>query len=398
MRHPFLLSLLVALPVAVCLAEQAVPTFTKLQLTDKFYCEGAASADFNKDGKLDVVSGPFWYEGPGFQTKHEVRPAQAFDPANYSDNFLTFTGDFNGDGWADIFYAPFPGEAGFWYENPADKEAAWKQHAAFEPVDNESPMMGDLNGDGRPDLIFNANGCLGYATYDPAKPDEPWTFHPVTPKADYQRFTHGIGFGDVNGDGRNDLLEAGGWWEQPADAKPGELWTKHPFRFAAAACQMYLYEVDGDGRNDVITVWHCHQYGLVWWKQVPDTAGGIGWEQQVILAPQPDLASPALRVSQLHAMELVDMNGDGLKDILIGKRFWSHGPKGDVEAAAPAVVYWFELRRDPAKGVEFVPHLIDDNSGVGTQVAAADLNGDGTPDVIVGNKKGTFVHLSQPGR
>jgi hypothetical protein len=123
--------------------------------------------------------------------------------------------------------------------------------------------------------------------------------------------------------------------------------------------------------------------------------GRITWKQNVILPPEPDLKSDALRISQLHAMEMVDVNGDGLKDILVGKRFWSHGPTGDVEPDAPAVIYWFELRRDKEGGVQFLPHLIDDNSGVGTQVAAEDLNGDGVPDVIVGNKKGTFVHLSQ---
>ena len=108
------------------------------------------------------------------------------------------------------------------------------------------------------------------------------------------------------------------------------------------------------------------------------------------------MKSSELRISQLHAIELVDMNGDGLMDILTGKRFWAHGPKGDAEPDAPAVVYWFELQRDKDKGVQFVPHLIDDNSGVGTQVAATDLNGDGVPDVIVGNKKGSFLLLSQP--
>ena len=92
------------------------------------------------------------------------------------------------------------------------------------------------------------------------------------------------------------------------------------------------------------------------------------------------------------------MNGDGVKDLLTGKRFWAHGPEGDVEANAPAVVYWFELQRDGNRGVKFVPHQIDDDSGVGTQVAATDLNGDTTPDVIVGNKKGTFVFLSQSQR
>ena len=381
--------------VSAVLAGTPAPQFKKLQLTDRFYCEGAFYADFNRDGKMDVVSGPFWYEGPDFRKTHEIRPPKAFDPKGYSDNFLTYTGDFNGDGWPDVLYMPWPGKEGYWFENPAGKEGPWKQHLALQVVDNESPMMADVDGDGRPDLLCNTGGYLGYATYDTAKPDQPWTFHPITPKGKYHKYTHGIGAGDINGDGRTDILEGEGWWEQPAAPQAGRPWIKHPFKFADAACQMHACDVDGDGLNDVVTVWHCHKYGLVWYKQVRGDDGRITWKQNVILPPEPDLKSDALRISQLHAMEVVDVNGDGLKDILTGKRFWSHGPTGDVEPDAPAVIYWFELRRDKEGGVQFLPHLIDDNSGVGTQVAAEDLNGDGIPDVIVGNKKGTFVHLSQ---
>jgi len=370
------------------------PTFKKIRLTDTFYCEGAYFADFNKDGKMDVVSGPFWYQGPDFQTKHQVREPKGYDPKGYSDNFLTYTGDFNADGWPDIFYCPWPGKEGYWYENPAGKPGQWKKHLALKQVDNESPMWHDIDGDGKPDLLFNTGGYLGYATYDTSKPDQEWTFHAISPKGKYHKYTHGVGFGDINGDGRLDMLESEGWWEQPADAKAGQTWTKKSFKFADAGCQMYGYDVDGDGKTDVITSWHCHHYGLVWWKQVRNDKGEISFEKHEILPAVPDLNSPALRISQLHAIELADFNGDGLKDILTGKRFWSHGPTGDKEPSAPAVVYWFELRRTP-QGVQFVPHQIDDDSGVGTQVAACDLNGDGVPDVIVGNKKGNFIHLSQ---
>ena len=386
----------VSLVCSVCFAEPAVPKYKKLVLSNKFYCEGAYHGDFNKDGKLDVVAGPFWFEGPEFQKQHEIRAPQDYDPESYSDNFLTYSGDFSGDGWIDVLYVPHPGQDAFWYENPGQQGGPWEKHLAMQDCGNESPMWGDITGDGRPELLYNITGYMGYATWDPAKPDEPWVFHPITTKGNYQKYSHGIGFGDINGDGRVDMIESSCWWEQPANAKPGEPWIKHDFAFADAAAQMLIYDVDGDGHNDVFTTLNCHQYGLVWYKQVRDDKGAIAWQQHVILSPKPELTSDAFRISQLHALDLVDINGDGLKDVLTGKRFWAHGSKGDAEPNAPAIICWFELRRDNQKGVQFIRHVIDDNSGVGTQVAAAHLNGDKVPDAIVGNKKGIFVFLSQP--
>ena len=87
------------------------------------------------------------------------------------------------------------------------------------------------------------------------------------------------------------------------------------------------------------------------------------------------------------------MDGDGLKDIVTGKRFWAHGPTGDPEPNAAPVLYWFKLVRGADKSVDWLPFQIDNDSGIGTQVVAADANGDGLPDIVVGNKKGTFVHL-----
>lgn len=374
--------------------------FQKLRLSELFYAEGASFGDFNKDGKMDVVAGPFWFAGPDFKTKHELRSPTVFDPKNYSDNFLTYTADFNRDGWLDVFAVPFPGAEGYWYENPGPKGGHWPRHLAYPMVGNESPVWADVTGDGQPELVFNNEGHIGYATFDAAKPNDVWSFHAISPPDKrYQRFTHGIGADDINGDGRMDILESAGWWEQPADtATSSAPWKFHPQQFAEAASQMLVTDVDGDGLADVICSWHCHLYGLVWYRQVRSAAGEITWQQNILMPPDPDVRSSHLRCSQMHAMELVDMNSDGLKDFITGKRFWAHGPTGDKEPDAPAVLLWFELQRPGNGQVMFVPHLIDDDSGVGTQVTTGDLNDDGRPDVIVANKKGIFVHLSEPAR
>jgi HEAT repeat protein len=371
--------------------------YRKVVLFTEFYAEGAYYADLNRDGKMDVIAGPFWFEGPDVQKRHEYRPVKAFDPKGYSDNFLTYAGDFNGDGWSDILCVPFPGAEGFWYENPKGADGHWQKHLAYNKIGNESPVWGDVSGGGRPELLFNNDGFLGYAAPDPAAPMAPWPFHAISGQdSRYQQFTHGVGLGDVNGDGRSDILEAVGWWEQPPAAPPGQPWTFRPQRFAEAGAQILATDLDGDGLTDVVSAWHCHLYGLNWYRQTRDAGGQIQWQQHEVLSANPNLATAAFRPSELHALELVDMNGDGVRDILTGKRFWAHGPTGDKEADAPAVVFWYEVQRDGPGAVRFVPRLVDDDSGVGTQVAATDLDGDERPDVIVANKKGGFVHFSRP--
>ena len=375
--------------------KKASPKFRKITLATKYYTEGSCVGDFNRDGILDFAAGPFWFEGGDFTRKHEIFPEIEYDPEQYTDNFITFAEDLNGDGWDDIFVCPFPGAHSYWFENPKTGNGHWTKHLALPELGNESPLWGDVRSDGHNGPIFNTNGRLGFGTYRVTENQVDWTFHPVSNEDEfYQRFTHGLGFGDINGDGRNDLVEARGWWEQPKDTE--EIpWKFHPFQFGAGPAQMLVYDIDGDGLNDVIAAWDCHNYGLLWYKQIRDDTGNITWQQNEILPVHPNKESDALRISQLHTLTAADFNGDGLMDFVTGKRFWAHGPKGDEEPDAPAVLYWFELERDGQGHARFIPHIIDDDSGAGTQLTVADLNGDNVPDIIAANKKGIFLFLSE---
>jgi hypothetical protein len=406
-------------------AEPPAPSgeFSRQQLTDEFWAEGANFGDFNKDGKMDIVYGQWWWEGPDFKKRHEYQhieksftakqpdgtektyqgfKGQYSQDNEYSKNFFAFTHDFNGDGWTDILILGFPGAESWWFENPKGSEGAWPQHVALDVTDNESPTFVDITGDGKPEIVCCSKGYLGYAEPDPKNPGAPFKWHSISPLVTnpgkdgkpanfYQRFTHGLGVGDVNGDGRMDILEKSGWWEQPASRDGDPVWKKHEAIFGGGGAQMYAYDVNGDGRNDVITSLAAHGYGLVWFEQTND--GGVeGWKKHLIFGEKPEENPQGIAFSQVHAIDLIDMNGDGLKDIVTGKRFYAHGSHGDPDPTGTPYLYWFELKRE-GKEAKFVGHLIDNASGVGTQVVAGDIDGDGKPDVVVGNKRGAFVFL-----
>ncbi|MDB4789386.1 FG-GAP-like repeat-containing protein, partial [Verrucomicrobiales bacterium] len=391
MRTPFIILLLPLLGTTTHAQDREIITWEKRHLDGTFYSEGAGHGDFNKDGSIDIVSGPFIWLGPAFEQKLEFYEAKPVDPKGYSQNFFSFGHDFNGDTWPDVLVLGFPGNDSRWYENPQGKKGHWPVHEAMAQTDNESPNFTDLTGDGNPEIVCQVNGRLGYASPDPSNPTAPFVWHPISPpNAVGGKFSHGLGVGDVNKDGRLDVLEKERWWEQPESLKEDPEWKSHRFALATpGGAQMYADDFDGDGDNDIITSLAAHGYGLAWYENVDGKLN-----QRLIVGQDPLDNNYGVSFSQMHGIALADIDGDGVKDLVTGKRYWAHGGK-DPGGTDPAVVYWFRTVRDEEGGVDFVPYKIDDDSGVGTEVKTVDLNADGLLDILAGNKKGTFIHYQK---
>jgi VCBS repeat protein len=330
--------------------------------------EACAVADIDGDGKPDIVSGENWYEGPKW-VKHKFRslPYTNF----YIDDFSDLPLDVNGDGRIDIVSCSWFGKRIFWSENPGRGRGEWQEHSIEQGYNVEFTFLVDLNGDGKARELLPQFGGRNSPTAWYELQNGAFVKHVVSPN----NYGHGIGAGDVNKDGRNDLITPKGWFEAPPDPRAGD-WKWHPDFDLGETGFIYVLDVNGDGRNDLVTSL-AHDYGVLWFEH---TAEGK-WVKHVIDDSW----------SQPHALTLVDVNGDGRLDLVTGKRFMAHNGR-DPGEREPLGVYWYEYVRDGDR-IEWVKHVLDygNRAGGGMQIPVVDVDGDGDLDIVVAGKSGLFL-------
>jgi hypothetical protein len=362
------------------------------------FSECASVLDVNGDGLLDIAAGRNWYEAPHW-TKHENFRDGAETNGPETDNNSEFALDVNRDGRPDIVSSGWMRMKGaFWYENPGKTGVKWQGRRIHSAYSMEGVIHGDIDGDGDEDILVNHWSLVpGQGmTWLEAIDREPWFVEHVI-GTEGER--HGNGLGDINGDGRLDIVTPLGWWEAPP--KPAtDKWTWHPdYKFGPAASHpLLVQDVNGDGLNDII-IGAAHEYGLVWYEQKV-SGGKRSFVEHWIEKGH----------GGFHTMALGDLNGDGKPDLVTGKRLFPHHGR-DIDEFEPLFVFWYDIQ-----GGRFERHILAYNHltwypgrlnlnpapnfaiGVGMKINIVDIDRDGDNDVVLAGKSGLYILYNEGSR
>jgi len=368
--------------------------------------EGIAVADVDQDGQLDIISGRNWFRGPDYHP----RPLRNIDDWNgYVTSNGDFTFDVNNDGFPDVIAGGFLQTELAWFENPGKEGLElgqqWKRHLLVDTKlsQNEGNMFVDLNGDNIPELLVNSwNGTNPLCAWKLTTEDREETVtqkvkgKPVEKKITrtvpaMERWVigqrangHGMAVGDLNNDGRDDIMVGEGWYEQPAENAESQEWIYHAdWTGLHAAIPCVVVDVNEDGRNDLIWA-KGHDYGLYWWEiEGQNEDGSLQWTEHKIDS----------EFSQAHALELGDIDGDGEPELITGKRYRAHNGR-DPGGNDPVGMYYYKW--NPRDG-KFSRYTIETSRpvGIGLQIRLVDLNGDGRLDIAVAGKSGTHLLFNE---
>lgn len=351
--------------------------FKRLHLASESY-ESAGVFDINNDNHPDIVSGSYWYEGPDFTKRHYIGPVTQH--GEYWEDFATVPIDVNNDGLMDYVTGDWFTKKIWWCENPGDN-SQWKTHVIDQTGNVETLRGWDINNDGRLEIV-------------PNNPNQPLKFYKLNTNGNSNQngyFTkinvadnqgHGLGFGDINGDGRGDLIISSGWLEAPSSIDNGTWKLHNDFDLGTASVPVIVADVNRDGKNDLI-VGQAHGYGLDWYEQTI-SSGHRKWKKHPIDPYN----------SQYHTMEWVDIDNDGNNELVTGKRYHAHNGK-DPGANDPIGLYYFKWN-----GESFVKETIAYGSlgvgkGAGLYFSVKDLNGSGRKDIVVAGKDGLDIFFNE---
>jgi hypothetical protein len=346
--------------------------FRKVWISDETF-ESAGVFDVNNDGVLDIVSGEFWYQGPDFRTKHQIGKVGKF--GEYYDDFSTIAMDVNGDGYMDFITGGWWGETLRWRENPGEKGGEWPEHIIATVGNVETTRAWDIDGDGQLEIVPNCPGSPLVA-YKLTAPGE---FAAYTLYPDAQG--HGLGCGDIAGNGRMDFVMRHGWVEAPADPWTG-AWTYHPFDFNMwdASVPMLVEDINGDGRCELI-IGRAHSYGLDWWQHEDD-----GTFTRHPIDPFN---------AQYHDLQWAEIDGDGQPELITGKRHRAHcgNEAGEWDDIG---IYYFKWTGDGfAKQIIDYIRIEQGTGGLGIHFALADLRNTGRLDLVAPGKGGLYVYYNE---
>jgi FG-GAP-like repeat/FG-GAP repeat len=366
--------------------------FTKRQLFVNPY-ESTAVGDLNKDGHPDIVYGAYWFAGPSFvpQTFRPNHVAAEYMRAN-SDHVY----DVDKDGWPDVIAGGWGEDGIYWYKNPgngaAERGKPWEMHLPWEARrlaktrgHMEMFALHDYDGDGVPELHS--------ACYRKQEPLEVWRFTKgpdgmptLTPFVlGAEGGGHGFAWGDVNGDGREDVLTEIGWYERPAGNPFARSWKLHAeTALPHPSCPFVVKDLNRDGRLDII-FGRGHDVGLYWWEQqAPQADGTTTWKRHVIDESW----------TQAHALALADLDGDGDDELVAGKCIWAHNGD-DPGAADPPAIYYYKWDVSTKAFTRYTIAAPGEHIALGRQYNVVDLNGDGRLDLTAPSKLGLWILLNE---
>ena len=387
-----ILALAFALSVFTTTLFAGEPKWKKHTISPTSEYEAAGVFDVNNDGKLDVLSGGFWYEAPDW-TPHKVR--DVVRQGTYYNCFATVPADLNQDGHTDFITCSYFGKNVGWVENPGSPDKPWTYHEIDLPGPSEAAVAVDLTGDGLPEFFPNTVNVVVFYGIEPSKSG------PKFKKYDFGTAAagHGCGSGDVNGDGKVDLLTPKGWFEAPANPAT-DPWIWHAaWNLGATGIQMLARDVDGDGLSDVMYGMG-HARGFYWIKQEKDANGARTFTKPMLIDD---------KVTSVHTQLWADLDGDGKADELItGKRVYAHErEEGDAEAPVIAyytfdktakawtrhVIYQGEPAANAPADISKRLAMKDfpaGTAGTGLEMTAIDIDNDGDIDLVCPGKSGLY--------